>query len=85
MEDKSKEGSYSSTTSDKLVYMNDDGEIIVDPDHPEIKSAVDKELEDVLKQSISLPPIEYIKVLEFELEKLRKERMKLDPTAPKYF
>lgn len=72
----------SSSGNDKLVYQSGDGEIVVDPEHPEIKSAVEKALEEISRQSISLPATDYIKVLQVELEKIRKERAKIETTAP---
>lgn len=68
--------------SDKFVRMNEEGEVVVDPDHPEIEQAVERAVQDVMRQNINLPAIEYVKVLRGELDKLRAERSKLDPTAP---
>jgi hypothetical protein len=67
--------------SEKSVYQNEDGEIIVDSQHSEILEAIEKAIEDTKKLSVSLAPSVYIQVLQNELEKLSKERLKLDPTA----
>ena len=69
------------SNSDKSVYMGDDGEIVVDNEHQEVVEAVAKAAEDAAKQNITLPPSVYISVLQAELDKMRKERIKADPTA----
>lgn len=69
--------------NEKSVYLNDEGEIIVELDHPEITAAVERVVEQLKTQTISLPPMDYIEVLQEELDKLRKERAKIDPTSPK--
>ena len=66
---------------DKYIRTTDKGEVIVEADHPEIQQNVDKALDDVAKQNVTVPAHEYIKVLRSELEKLRAERALLDPTA----
>lgn len=69
------------SNSDKSVYMGEDGEIVVDNEHQEVLEAVAKAAEDAAKQNITLPPSVYISVLQTELDKMRKERIKADPTA----
>ena len=61
--------------------MNESGDIIVDPEHPEVKSAAEKATEEALKYSVTLPASDYIRVLLAEFERLRKERAKVDSTA----
>lgn len=77
------ESPVDSILSDKMITVNEDGDVIVDPDHAEIKMAVDKAMEESEKMSVSLPTEVYIKALESELQKLRQHRLKNDPTAPK--
>ncbi|CAF0775596.1 unnamed protein product [Brachionus calyciflorus] len=67
---------------DPNVIYNDEGDIIVDLNHPEIHLGVEKALEENSKHSFNLPASEYVKVLKEEIEKLRKQRAKIDPTAP---
>ena len=67
--------------NEKSVYQNSDGEIIVETEHPDIQAAIEKAVEDASKQTVSLPPSDYIKVLLNELDKIRKERAKFDSTA----
>jgi uncharacterized small protein (DUF1192 family) len=57
---------------------------LVDPDHPEIQQTVDKALEEAAKVPVTVAANEYVKVLRVELERLRAERAKFDPTAPRY-
>lgn len=70
--------------SEKSVYMGEDGEIVVDNEHPEILEAVQKAADFASTQKISLPPSVYISVLSAELENIRKERIQQDPTAIGY-
>jgi hypothetical protein len=70
------------TIKDKHIQQNEDGEIVVSNDHPEISLAVDKALEEAVKTNIEISPSDYVKVLLAELERVRKERAKLDATAP---
>lgn len=72
------------SSGEKLVYVNEEGEIIVDLDHPEIRLSVEKALEELNSQLISLPATEYIETLRGELDSIRKERIKIDPTSPRY-
>ena len=69
---------------DKYVYLSEDGEIIVSQDHPEIAAAVEKALEEASKSVIEIQPSDYVRILLNEIDKIRKERAKLDPLAPKY-
>jgi hypothetical protein len=64
------------------VHIGEDGEIVVDSDHPEVLQAVQKAVEEAIKLKLSLPAIDYIKVLKTELDNLRIERAKSDPNAP---
>lgn len=67
---------------DANVVYSEEGEITVNLDHPDIQLAVDKALDDLAKQQFSLPPSDYIKVLQEELDRIRKSRAKVDQTAP---
>jgi chaperonin cofactor prefoldin len=78
------EAADDSYLNEKSVYLNEDGEIIVDMDHPEITASVNKVVEQLQNQPVTLAASEYIEVLHQELERLRKEKAKLDPNAPRY-
>jgi hypothetical protein len=58
--------------------------VIVSKNHPELLSNIEKAIQDVSKQPVIIPVPDYIKTLQAELEKIRKERIKFDPTAPEY-
>ncbi|RNA14891.1 adenylate kinase 9-like [Brachionus plicatilis] len=66
---------------DPNVTYSEENDITVNPDHPDIQFAIEKALEDLAKQQFNLPPSEYIKVLQDELDRIRKNRAKIDPTA----
>lgn len=70
-----------SSIDDKLVYLNEEGEIIVDDEHPEIRLTVERALEELNSFVITLSPNDYISTLRNELEVIRKERLRLDSTA----
>lgn len=70
--------------SEKSVFLGEDGEIVVDNEHPEILEAIQKAADLASTQKISLPPSVYISVLSAELENVRKERIQQDPTAIGY-
>ena len=74
--------STSESSEEEFVYKNENGEVVVSSNHPELISAVEKAIQDVTKQPIVIPVPEYIKALQAEMEKIRKERIKYDPTAP---
>ena len=59
-----------------------DGEIVVSAEHPEIVRAIAKALEEQSGVEIDVPESIYIRTLQEELERMRKERYKLDSTAP---
>jgi YHS domain-containing protein len=67
---------------DKYVYLSEEGDIIVSQDHPEIESAVKKALDEASKSVIEIQPSDYVRILLSEIDKIRKERAKLDPLAP---
>lgn len=69
------------SNSENSVYLDEDGEIVVDEQHADILEAIEKALEETSKQAINLPPRVYVSVLQAELERIRKERIKLDPTC----
>ena len=50
--------------------------------HPELVSAIEKAIQDTSKQPVVIPVPDYIRTLQAELEKIRKERIQYDPTAP---
>jgi adenylate kinase family enzyme len=54
----------------------------VSEEHPDVQAAIERALDEVNKTVGELPASDYIRVLQNELEKLRKERAKLDSTAP---
>lgn len=66
---------------DKMVYMNEEGEIVVDDEHPDIRAAVENALDELKNVTITLSASDYISTLRAELEVIRKERLRLDPTA----
>lgn len=72
------------SVSEKSVFLGEDGEIVVDNEHPEIVEAIQKAADLASAQKISLPPSVYISVLSAELENVRKERIQQDPTAIGY-
>lgn len=72
----------SSSTEEEFVYKTDDGEIIVNTSHPELIDALEKAIQEATKATINIPVADYIKTLQIEIEKIRKERAKFDPTAP---
>jgi adenylate/nucleoside-diphosphate kinase len=73
---------FSSIKTDKYVFINEVDEIVVSEEHPDVQAAVERALDEVNKTASELPASDYIRVLQNELEKLRKERAKLDSTAP---
>ena len=68
--------------NDKMIHVNEEGEIVVNAEHPEVLSAIEKAVTEAAKLTVNLPTADYIKVLETELNNLRQERLKNDPTAP---
>lgn len=70
------------TKIDPNVIYSEDGDIIVNSDHPDLLMANEKALDDLSKQQFNLPPSDYITVLKEELDRIRKIRSKIDPTAP---
>jgi hypothetical protein len=77
-----KANSTGSLESEKFVSHTDEGDIIVSGEHPEIQKAVDRALEEATKITVTVPATDYVKVLRAELESLRAQRAKIDPTAP---
>jgi adenylate/nucleoside-diphosphate kinase len=73
---------YFSIKTDKYVFVNEADEIVVSEEHPDVQAAIERALDEVNKTVGELPASDYIRVLQNELEKLRKERAKLDSTAP---
>lgn len=71
-------------SEENLVYLDDEGEIAVDPEHPEILISIDQALNEATTRNIKLAASDYIDALQIELERLRKERLLTDPTAPMY-
>jgi len=76
------ETSLSGSSEEEHVYKTEDGDIVVSNTHPELLMAIEKAVQDVTKQPISIPVGDYIKSLQVEMDKIRKERAKFDPTAP---
>ncbi len=64
--------------SEKSVFLDSDGEIVVEDKHPEIIEAVERAIREASKQTISLPAVVYIRVLQAEIDRLQKERVKLN-------
>jgi len=69
------------SASQRSVFVDADGEIVVDSEHAEVLEAVAKATAEAAKQAVSLPASAYINVLQAELEKLRKERLQLEPDS----
>ena len=80
-ESKEKFSDLSSLIDDKFVHLSESGAIIVHDDHPDIEVAVQRALEEAEKSPITLPVDIYIDALKKELERIQKERQKLDATA----
>ncbi len=80
-ESKDKLSDLSILIDDKFAHLSESGSIIVHDDHPEIEIAVQKALEDAEKYPITLPVNVYIDALKKELERIQKERQKIDATS----
>lgn len=74
----------SSISEDKMVYMNEEGEIVVDEEHPEIRAQVERALDELTNFVVTLPPADYVSTLRDELDALRKQRFRIDPLAPMF-
>lgn len=73
----------SKTEVDPFVHINEEGEIIVDENHPEVILAVENALTELSKTKINLPASDYITVLEDEIKVQQSEMSKNDPMGPK--